>query len=61
MHWKRINGFGAVNPLVGSVFKMNNTEAKSKSLIKFREKLLETHPLRMLWIYFDNSETVHQK
>lgn len=54
MHGKRINGFGAVNQLRGSVFRMNITEAKSESLIKFPEKLLVIHPCRRQWIYPDN-------
>ena len=54
MYEKRINGFGAVNPFRGRVFRVNTTEAKSKSLIKFLEKLLEIHPRRRLWIYLDN-------
>lgn len=41
MHGKHINCFGGVNPFRGRVFRMNTTEAKSKSLIRFPEKLLE--------------------
>ena len=37
MYEKRINGFGAVNPFSGKVFRMNTTEAKSESLIRFIE------------------------
>ncbi len=40
---KRKNGFGTVNPLRGMVFSMNTAEAKSKSLIRFPEKLLVMH------------------
>ena len=54
MYEKRINGFGAINPLRGRVFRMNSTEAKSKSLIKVLERQLEIHPRRRLWIYLDN-------
>ena len=61
MHGKRINGFGAVNQLRGSVFRMNITEAKSESLIKFPEKLLVIHPRRRLWIYPDNPQVHRSK
>jgi hypothetical protein len=54
MHGKRINGFGAVNPFRGRIFRMNTTDAKSKSLIRFPEKLLEFHPCRRQCIYPDN-------
>ena len=55
MYEKRINGFCTVNPLRGRVYRMNSTEAKSKSLIGFIEKLLEMNPQRRLWICRDNS------
>ena len=54
MYEKRINGFGAVNPLRGRVFRINTTEAKSKSLIRFLERLLVMHRGKRLWIYLDN-------
>ncbi|MCL5253657.1 MAG: transposase [Candidatus Thermoplasmatota archaeon] len=54
MHGKRINGFGAVNPFRSRMFRMNTTDAKSKSLIRFPEKLLEFHPCRRQCIYPDN-------
>lgn len=56
---KRINGFGTVNPLRGMVFSMNTAEAKSKSLIRFPEKLLVMHRGKRLRIYLDNP-TVHR-
>ena len=40
---------------------MNTTEAKSKSLIKFPERLLEIHPRRRLWIYLDNTPVHRSK
>ncbi|MDG6933746.1 MAG: IS630 family transposase [Nitrososphaerota archaeon] len=54
MYEKRINGFGAVNPLRGRVFRMNTMEAKSESLIRFIERLLNRNRGKRLWIYLDN-------
>ena len=54
MYEKRINGFGAVNPLSGKVFRMNTTVAKSESLIRFIERLLNRNRGKRLCIYLDN-------
>ncbi len=50
MYEKRINGFGAVNPLEGKVFRMNTTVAKSESLVRFFERLVKEHTGMRLWI-----------
>ena len=54
MYEKRINGFGAVNPLKGKVFRMNTTAARSESLIRFIERLMRKHRGKRLWVYLDN-------
>jgi hypothetical protein len=50
---KRINGFGAVNTVKGSVYRMNSTAAKPESLIRFIGRLSGRHRGKMLWIYID--------
>ena len=54
MYEKRINGFGAVNPLIGKVFRMNTADAKSESLIMFIEMLAMRHRGKIQWTYLDN-------
>ena len=54
MYEKRINGFGAVNTVSGRVYRMNSTVAKSKSLIRFIEKLVSRHKGKKLWKYLYN-------
>ena len=54
MYEKRINGFGAVNPLNTKVFTMNTTAARSESLIRFLERLIKKNPGKRLWVYLDN-------
>lgn len=51
---KRLNCFGAVNPLKGEVIQMSTKESKSDAFIKFLKKALHKYSGNRIWMYADN-------
>jgi transposase len=51
---KRLNCFGAVNPLKGEVIQMSSKEAKSPAFIRFLKRIMLRYPKRKIWVYADN-------
>lgn len=51
---KKLNCFGAVNPLEGKVIQMSSSDSKAPTFVKFLRKIEEGHPGKVVWIYLDN-------
>jgi len=51
---KRLNCFGAVNPLKGEVIQMSSKESKAPALTKFLGKVNDKYLKKQIWIYMDN-------
>lgn len=57
---KRINCFGAVNPIDGKEIEMSSKIAKAPAFVKFLEKINDTYQdAEEIWVYLDNSK-VHK-
>lgn len=51
---KKINCFGAVNPIKGEVIEMSSNIAKAPAFIRFLDKIHEKYKRKNVWIYLDN-------
>lgn len=51
---KRLNCFGAVNPLKGEVIQMSSKESKSPAFVRFLKRIVLRYPRKKIWIYTDN-------
>lgn len=51
---KRLNCFGAVNPLKGEVIQMSSKESKSPAFVRFLKQIVLRYPRKKIWIYTDN-------
>lgn len=51
---KRLNCFGAVNPLDGEIVQMTSKESKDTQFVKFLSKIERKYPRKKIRIYLDN-------
>jgi len=51
---RRMNCFGAVNPLEGRVIQMTTREAKAPAFVKFLRRVIREYPGGRIWVYTDN-------
>jgi transposase len=51
---RRMNCFGAVNPLEGRVFQMTTREAKAPAFVRFLGRIIREYPEGRIWVYADN-------
>lgn len=52
--WKKLNQFGAVDPIGGQIIQMTSGQAKTPTFIKFLKKIKSKFPDKNVWIYLDN-------
>lgn len=51
---KRLNCFGAVNPLKGELTQMTSSRSKDVDFIRFLRKIEDKYQKKRVWIYLDN-------
>ena len=51
--YRRLNVFGAVNPLRGKVIQFPTKNAKAPSFVKLLKRILRTYPRKHIWLYAD--------